>query len=91
MKPIHEQEWHVGKGGLSVQDSDGAVRAMARQDGQRPEEALRVARVIAATPEMARRLREIHRVPANERGEVVLDGEFIDALGDLLRKAGVPL
>jgi hypothetical protein len=91
MTPIHEQEWHQSKGRLGVRDADGNVKALTPTDDQTMEEAQAVARAVATLPRMAARLREIHRVPSNNRGEVVISGEFVDLIGDLLREAGVPL
>ena len=91
MKPIYEEEWHQSKGRLGVRDADGNIKALMPTDDQTLKEAQEVARAVAALPRMVARLREIHHVPSNSNGEVVIPGEFVDLIGDLLREAGVPL
>lgn len=99
MKKPHEQDWKVrstNQGFVVDEEGGEAVALVYYPSGDYARaiveaEAVGEARanLIAASPSMARALLSIHSVPADDHGEVVLAGEFVDMLGDLLRKAGV--
>jgi hypothetical protein len=86
MKPIHEQKWEAVPTAGDIRHSERIVAVVVHEEDDQALSAF-----IAKAPQMAARLREIHRVPANGNGDVVISGEFVDLIGDLLREAGVNL